>query len=31
MSNHSTIQQTRDYLGKMAPEEIDQKREDMWG
>lgn len=30
MYRHSTIQQTRDYLGKMAPEEIDQKRDDMW-
>lgn len=31
MLQHSTINQTRDYLGKMAPEEIDSKRDELWG
>lgn len=30
MYRHTSIQQTRDYLGKMAPEEIDSKRDELW-
>lgn len=30
MLQHSSIQQTRNYLGRMAPEDIDEKRDQLW-